>query len=42
MGAVVFNKGLRRHIFFVEILDFEVFKILLSKVNGPALLKEGG
>ena len=38
-----FDKGLIRHLFSREILHFEAFKaIWLSKVNGPALLKEGG
>ena len=37
------NKVLIRHLFLGEILHFEAFKaIWLSKVNGPALLKEGG
>ena len=44
LGAVFFlNKGLIRHLQFGEMLHFEAFKaILLSKVHGPALLKEGG
>ena len=41
--VLFFNKGLIRHLFFEETLHFEAFKaILLSKVNGSALLKEGG
>ena len=42
-GCCFFDKGLIKHLFFGEILRFEAFKaIWLSKVNGPALLKEGG
>ena len=38
-----FNKGLKRYLFFGETLRFEAFKaIWCSKVNGPALFKEGG
>ena len=43
LGAVFFNKGLIRHLFSWGNLAFEAFKALWrSKVNGPALLKEGG
>ena len=42
-GCWFLKKGLIRHLFFREFLHFEAFKaIWLSKVNGPALLKEGG
>ena len=42
LGAV-FNKGLIRYLFFEETVQFDAFKaIWRSKVNGPALLKEGG
>ena len=37
------NKVFIRHVCFGEILHFEAFKaVWLSKVHGPALLKEGG
>ena len=41
--VLLFKKGLIMHLFFGEILHFEAYKAMwLCKVNGPALLKEGG
>ena len=40
-GCCFFNKGLIRHLIMWKTLLFKALsQILLSKVNGPALLKE--